>query len=68
MGWFSSCEHEYKPESNDLYKWATHKCEKCGKVERCVAEFISDVMGGDYSCITCNQNLNHTKNASKANS
>lgn len=61
MGFFSSCDHDWVRHENKLNKWPTHKCRKCGKVERCKGYF--SVSNLEWQCEKCGQNVDYTKAA-----
>ena len=58
MGWFSSCEHEWRFDWQESTKkrnsWtydAKHKCEKCGKIESC--DFSEESYRSTHKCSKC---------------
>ena len=64
MGIFSSCDHNYRGHKRDMYKYAEHKCVKCGKKERCTGRYNIHRSGGaEWECTVCGQEVSYTKSA-----
>ncbi len=62
MGFFSSCEHEWKAITKSIgFAWMArdhdyHKCTKCGKEEECILEMHGS--GSLYgSCKICGRTM-----------
>ena len=55
----AGCDHDYIGHTTDMYRYSTHKCTECNKVEKYRGYF--NVSSMEWECETCGQCLSHMK-------